>query len=408
MAKRKRNMGDSELRKNKPIANKPGAGKQPNAAKLKGWAVNLAVLLATFFVLFLVAEIVWRFALPNSVTPGYWPEENKVYVPELKRMMYANVINLTKSTKEFSYTINTNENGFRDSHEKEKQEGVVRVIGLGDSMTFGNTVEQNETYLYRLEEELNQFWDKEGYKVEVINLGAGGFGTKEEEIALEKYGLGYEPDLVLVGFYINDFKDSLNYEKREPSEKSVFRVIFSKSRFANWVYWNIKISPAGSRIINKLGLNIDQQDEYEFEMALLDKERYDKDARLKESIGYVFSSFKKIKKICDENGAKLVVVYVPSDYQIYPERLEKIKEIRGMGNIQLDVDYAQKVLAGFFEKEGIEFADFSDEFRNEKDKTELYWYYDRHLNKNGYRHLAGLIFEKLKYNVENTSDKNDK
>jgi hypothetical protein len=79
----------------------------------------------------------------------------------------------------------------------DKPEGTWRILGLGDSFTFGIGVEDDQTYLAFLEKMLNQ-----GSSVQVLNSGTGGWGTAEELVYLQDEGLRFEPDLILVGFYV--------------------------------------------------------------------------------------------------------------------------------------------------------------------------------------------------------------
>ena len=81
----------------------------------------------------------------------------------------------------------------------EKTAGTLRVIGLGDSFTFGVGVRDEHTFLRRLEGRLNQY-----QLVEVLNAGTQGYNTRDQQITLENRWLELKPDLVLVVFYLND------------------------------------------------------------------------------------------------------------------------------------------------------------------------------------------------------------
>jgi lysophospholipase L1-like esterase len=81
----------------------------------------------------------------------------------------------------------------------EKTAGTLRVIGLGDSFTFGVGVRDEHTFLRRLEGRLNQY-----QLVEVLNAGTQGYNTRDQQITLENRWLALKPDLVLVVFYLND------------------------------------------------------------------------------------------------------------------------------------------------------------------------------------------------------------
>ena len=43
-----------------------------------------------------------------------------------------------------------------------------------------------------------------GYRVEVINAGVGDTGSQEQIDILEESGLQIQPDIVVLGFYLND------------------------------------------------------------------------------------------------------------------------------------------------------------------------------------------------------------
>ncbi|MCH2170513.1 SGNH/GDSL hydrolase family protein [Myxococcota bacterium] len=99
----------------------------------------------------------------------------------------------------------TNSAGFRDRERSiEKPKGVIRILALGDSTTAGNGVPELENvYPHWIEKELSRrFPDK---KIEVLNLGVGGYHTFQEIEMLRVKGLSYDPDFVLVGFCLNDF-----------------------------------------------------------------------------------------------------------------------------------------------------------------------------------------------------------
>jgi len=82
---------------------------------------------------------------------------------------------------------------------REKPAGTLRLIGLGDSFTFGVGVRDEHTFLRRLEGRLNKH-----QTVEVLNAGTQGYNTRDQQLTLEYRWLELRPDLVLVVFYLND------------------------------------------------------------------------------------------------------------------------------------------------------------------------------------------------------------
>lgn len=76
-----------------------------------------------------------------------------------------------------------------------------RVVVLGDSITFGYGVADDETFAHRL--------DARHPEVEVVNLAVEGYGTAQQLLKLEHEGLGYRPQLVLLNVCVeNDAVDN--------------------------------------------------------------------------------------------------------------------------------------------------------------------------------------------------------
>ena len=103
--------------------------------------------------------------------------------------------------------------GFRGpDRELEKPPGTFRIVGVGDSLTYGSgirltgrlrPVPYEATFLARIEAALAA---RGGPPVEAINLGLPGYGPEPEALMLRHYGLHYRPDLVLVGVSPTDFR----------------------------------------------------------------------------------------------------------------------------------------------------------------------------------------------------------
>lgn len=106
-----------------------------------------------------------------------------------------------------SWKFATNSKGMRDTREfsYEKPAGTLRVLALGDSHTQGYEVRQDATFSAVLE----RYLAKHGRRAEVINAGVSGFSTAEELLYLENEGYKYQPDVVVLGFFANDFEDNL-------------------------------------------------------------------------------------------------------------------------------------------------------------------------------------------------------
>jgi hypothetical protein len=96
----------------------------------------------------------------------------------------------------------TNGLGFRDvEHEMAKPAGTHRLVVLGDSFTAATQVRLERSYPRVLQGLLDE---RSAEPWEVISFAVNGWGTAQEWLALQRYGLAYAPDAVLLQFFPND------------------------------------------------------------------------------------------------------------------------------------------------------------------------------------------------------------
>jgi lysophospholipase L1-like esterase len=93
--------------------------------------------------------------------------------------------------------------GFREREfTREKASSTFRIICLGDSWTFGANVNQKEAYPQRLASLLAERYPEARF--EVLNLGVMGYTSRQGLELLRRQVLDLQPDLILVGFGMND------------------------------------------------------------------------------------------------------------------------------------------------------------------------------------------------------------
>src|SRR5262245_41031412 len=110
-----------------------------------------------------------------------------------------------------------NSRGFRDEERPlTKNPTTFRIVSLGDSVAFGLGAEAGETYSRVLERLLNErpLAGRGILRYEVVNLAVLGYNSAQERRVLERTGLAYSPDLVLVGFVFNDYAPPPRYDAR--------------------------------------------------------------------------------------------------------------------------------------------------------------------------------------------------
>ena len=167
---------------------------------------NLVLALVVFACAFAAAEFAVRLLYKNKTV--LFPRYHTDY-------RYGNyTIRGIRPNAEFWHTsidgawkFVTNSRGFRSTREFSyaKPANTLRVLSLGDSHTQGYEVHQDLTFSAVLERYLKH------HKIhaEAINTGVSGFSTAEELVLLENEGVKYKPDVVVLGFFANDFEDNL-------------------------------------------------------------------------------------------------------------------------------------------------------------------------------------------------------
>jgi len=84
----------------------------------------------------------------------------------------------------------------------DKPPGTFRILVLGDSFVEAVQVAERERFLARLGEMLNT--DSGPIRYEIVDGGCGGWGTVQEYLYLQDQGRRYQPDLVLLAFFVGN------------------------------------------------------------------------------------------------------------------------------------------------------------------------------------------------------------
>jgi len=350
--------------------------------------INLLLLLLVTGICFAIGEVAVRIWKSNDLAPGLWPEENAKFVPELRKNLYPNIQNITRSTNEYTYHVSTNAQGFRDFHDYAKTPNTKRIVTIGASTLFGNTVEIDQTYSTLVGNKLG---------VETIDLGLGANGLDEMSYILKEYGMQYHPDLILVEVELGTFYATQEYHLRSetPKQKSLFLWSYEHSKLVNFIYWKIKTTPFGYKIINTLGLNEKGQDGNAFDISLL---QHQPTTAVNNSITYAYKNLQEMKKFADQQHLPMTVIFIPTSYQINPLKQQAIAEQYGFPAEKLDVDIAEKLTQKLTEKLNIPLFDPTAELKKTPQVESLNWPLDGHLTPKGHQRyadlLAGYITEK--------------
>ena len=100
-----------------------------------------------------------------------------------------------------------------------KPPGVFRILGVGDSITFGYGVRVEETFLQVLERNLNASAPA-GLRYEVVNAGVPATGLEYYTHFIENKAPALQPDLILVCMALNDIDPQIEPEPIEGTARS--------------------------------------------------------------------------------------------------------------------------------------------------------------------------------------------
>ncbi len=152
---------------------------------------RVLLLVGTLLLLAIGAELALRYGLP-LVKPRFTRVD-----PDLG-WHHNSSVGMHGEREGHAFYLSYNNHGFRPPDRSfEKPSDQRRIVVLGDSFVDGAEVGDDEVFTWKLNERLDGF--------EVINLGVYGYSTSQELVMLQKYGLKYDPDMVLLVTLPNDF-----------------------------------------------------------------------------------------------------------------------------------------------------------------------------------------------------------
>jgi hypothetical protein len=173
--------------------------------RIKTLIINLCVTVCSFVLIGGICEITARFfyASERSGVSCY------VKDPVLGHRPKANCEYAEKEPEgDHRITYRFNNCGFRDENPCGKRPAsVFRIVGIGDSFTFGAMLDYEDTYLAIAEQHLQ----KHSYPVEILKTGVSGWELYEYTAWFEK-ALSLDPQLVLIGLLPNDLFEANSKE----------------------------------------------------------------------------------------------------------------------------------------------------------------------------------------------------
>lgn len=221
--------------------------------RTRSWMANIGILLASCMVSVALAEFVIRIVLPPPQTVVVEQaldlevrrefEQNARAIIRLnekeekgKRVFFVMTPTGRRLRANAHVTIRnhwqtgerieiaTNNLGYRGPQIGPKQ--GKRFLFLGDSITLAAYQREENTFVRRIERMSRQ----DDLSWETVNAGVAGTSLKNSLSILVETGLSIKPDVVVLGFYLNDFLDSYGVYIDQPP------AILKESWLASYLY----------------------------------------------------------------------------------------------------------------------------------------------------------------------------
>lgn len=174
-------------------------------------------------VLFSLVALLIFFGLPELIlTVLDYPPPKPIYNtrPDIFWGLESNLNQKDFFHKELgtSFKVSTNGRSMRyDEIPIGRQPGVIRLLALGDSTTFGWGVEQDKTYPAQLEKMLGtlQLERYPDVKIQVINGGVPGYTSFQGLHHFKTNAAAYEADIILFGYIVQDARRTRITDKQQ-------------------------------------------------------------------------------------------------------------------------------------------------------------------------------------------------
>ena len=255
--------------------------------------------------------------------------------------------------------VKINSDGLRDvERPRAKPPGVTRVLVLGDSMVEGLQVELEETLPKQLEQRLSEALP--GRKLDVINAGVSGSSAPMALLYLERDGLAFDPDLLVVTITTrNDVREAAD-TRVFPRPPGYEARVFLRSRFQLYTLLESAIN-ANPRLRNALAaVGILSRAPLQPAAASVSDEAYLYNGMLEpfEIFGYerLFEAYGRMMALCHERNIPVLFVILPSYFQATGYAVS-LGDPETVGKLTGNYREIQDRLLAFFEKRNAEAVD---------------------------------------------------
>ncbi|MFH1681865.1 MAG: hypothetical protein ABIH26_14640, partial [Candidatus Eisenbacteria bacterium] len=245
-----------------------------------------------------------------------------------------------------------------------------------------------------------------------------GYGTAQYLIVLRNAVFNYDPDLVVVGFCLNDLTDNLRFRYMSIENGRLViappRVLspagkikaaaksFLAQRSHLWILVSVRLERLIRRVKGPLPsiVNLPPPGEYGIppERMSLYFQNFAKEygREMQEAWDLALAILREMKGECRARGIPMVLCLIPNEQQLDPDVWREVIVHYAADPDAYDTLKPNRVLADFCEEEGIHFLDLYPSFKEAADRGEvLYYPVARHWNPRGHEVAARALADFL-------------
>jgi len=386
------------------LPTEPGNGdRRPNAevgsVSVRSLVSSLVTLTISLLVCVLLAEMAVRLVRPQArltMEPGglYEPDPPGRYrlSPGYRGRIFNRV--------EYSNEIRVNQLGLRGPELEPSAADRIRILSIGDSFIFGVGVEDDETFVARLAEGL----EERGQRAEALNGGIPAFGVPDAVGWFERHGATLDPDIVILGIFLgNDLVDAS--PDREPIVvvDGLLTPQDSPRGLRAWLYRHSQLyvalkslseQPGFLPLRQRLGLG------EPWRVRVLREEYgiYKKTAAsdLASAIAATDEALGVIAALAARNDFDLLAMLIPSEIQLDPDRWQAGLASLGLNPRDYDPDVPTRIFHGLLARHDIPTLDLTPVLTAKLAAgASLYFKFDRHWTAAGHAAAAQALSRAL-------------
>lgn len=312
------------------------------------------------------------------------------------------------------YIDGTNRFGFNDKdYPLAKAPGTFRILVVGDSFAWAGGRDGNYTAM--LEDRFEA--DYRTQRIEVINSGYPGTHTAEQLAMLKKFGLQYDPDLVILGFFVgNDFYDANPNRKRivingthfdvdRRNQMDLFGIpVLARSRLIEFIrqkgrvvteLTNARQQSEAKAAENPPSFSENIYLELEYRRMSMFNRSLHTQGIFKERIVFILSSIFEMRQLLDEKNIPLLIAIYPDEFQVNDKLRQTIFQRYNLDPADYDMELVQDLLKRYLDQQHIAYLDLLKPFQTRGKSQSLYLLRNTHWNEAGNRLAADALFDHL-------------